>query len=175
MPTIKCLRCVQLPLCNNLLCILRPYRGAQKHLFVMLVAIYKGMLTAEVCCVICNVLQECCVMHLIPASAIRTDDTPTAHEGDNHSKRCEGAAGGTHLPARSTRLREPCRVWHAPSWQPLMYIMKMEWLREDSAFMAVLSTALALAALFMMTVTSSELVTGTRVAPTMLVWPPAAY
>jgi hypothetical protein len=82
---------------------------------------------------------------------------------------------GAYLPARSTRLSEPCRLWPTDSCLPVMYIMKMEWLREDSAFMAVLSTALADAAFFMMAATALESITGTRVAPTITVWPPAVH
>lgn len=80
---------------------------------------------------------------------------------------------GFHLPARSTRLRAPCKQVLLAACCPCMYSMNTLWLREDSAFMAVLSTERACAALRMSVRASCAVRTSARAAPATVVGPPA--
>ena len=73
--------------------------------------------------------------------------------------------GQGHLPARSTRLRAPCKLWPEASWRPVMYSVNTEWLLEETAFMAVDSTARAAAALFTKASAAVAQLIGSLLAP----------
>ena len=76
------------------------------------------------------------------------------------------------LPAKSTRLRAPCRRCPDASCRPVMYSVKTEWLREETAFMAVDSTARAAAAFLTRPSASAAQPMGSLVAPWTTVWLP---
>lgn len=80
-----------------------------------------------------------------------------------------------NLPAKSTRLRAPSKHWPEASCCPLMYSVKTEWLREETAFMAVDSTARAAAAFFSSASAAAGQSTVTLVAPSTIVCPPADH
>lgn len=78
-----------------------------------------------------------------------------------------------YLPARSTRLREPWTRVAVGAWRPVMKSMKMEWLRDELAFMAVHSEALAAPACLISPAAVSGSAILTRLAPTTEVGSPA--
>ena len=71
----------------------------------------------------------------------------------------------THLPARSTKLRAPCKLWPEVSCRPVMYRVNTEWLLEETAFMAVDSTARAAAAFLTKASAAVAQLMGSLVAP----------
>jgi hypothetical protein len=79
-----------------------------------------------------------------------------------------------HLPAKSTRHRLPVRCVLVAAWLAAMYSMNTQWLRLDTAFIAVASHARASLARAISAAALAASDTGSRLAPMTTVWPPAA-